>query len=360
MEMNSKKVVGVFFGGKSGEHEVSIESAISVINHLRREKYLIVPIYIRKDNSIGDAKSALKGKINEEGVYFSRVNIRRGEEGSLIKFSWYENEIEREFDFFLPVLHGPYGEDGTIQGLFEMADVPYWGCDVGASAVGMDKVLMKYLFIGNKLPVVDFVSFEFEEFRKNEEKILEDIGRKLNYPLFVKPARMGSSVGISKVKDEKFLRDAILLAFKHDYKVLVENGVEKAREIECSVMGNFEVYSSFPGEIIPAKEFYDYEAKYGGLDSKLLIPAPLKEGTVSEIRDLAIRAFKSIGGKGFARVDFLLDKDENIFINEINTIPGFTTISMFPKLWGYSGLKYEDLLDKLIELGFKLFKEKGR
>ncbi len=356
--VNNKLFVGVFFGGKSGEHEVSIESAISVINNLNSERYIIIPIYIRKDNSMGDARELLGEKIKNDGVIFSEIFIEKGGKDSFLKIFWFDGKEKKDFDFFIPVLHGPYGEDGTIQGLLEMAGVPYWGCGVGGSSVGMDKVLMKYVFKGKGIPIVDFVDFESFDFEKNGEEILDMIERKLSYPLFVKPARMGSSVGIRKVKNRDELKSGIDEALKYDFKIVVEEGVKNVREIECSVLGNFEIEASFPGEILPAKEFYDYEAKYGNLDSKLLIPAPLDDEKISEIRELAKKAFKAIDGKGFGRVDFLMDDRGNIFLNEINTIPGFTTISMFPKLWEYSGISFSELLDRIIKLGIEIFKEK--
>lgn len=357
---NNRLVVGVFFGGKSGEHEISIESGISVIKHLDREKYIVIPIYIRKDNSIGSSEEVLKGKLEGYDVIFSEISIEKGKKNSFLDIFWLDGKEKRKFDFFLPVLHGPYGEDGTIQGLFEMACVPYWGCGVGGSSVGMDKVLMKYVFKGNNLPIVDFIDFDGVEFRENERKILNKIEEKLSYPLFIKPARMGSSVGISKVKKRDNLKEGIYEALKYDHKILVEKSVENVREIECSVLGNFNIRTSLPGEIISAKEFYDYEAKYGNLNSKLLIPAPLTEKQINTVRELAKKAFKAIDGKGFARVDFLIDINGNIFLNEINTIPGFTTISMFPKLWEHSEISYSKLLDEIIELGFEIFKERNR
>jgi len=251
-----------------------------------------------------------------------------------------------EIDIYFPLLHGPYGEDGTIQGLLELAGVPYVGSGVVGSALGMDKAFMKMAFEKEGLPVV-----KYRVLRKWERINMEDIKREFNLPLFVKPANLGSSVGISKVKDWNQLGDALKRAFSHDYKILVEQGI-KAREIECSVLGNEDPQASLPGEVIPYREFYDYEDKYIEGKTRFKIPVKLSKEVEEKIKNFAIRAFKAVEAWGFARVDFFL-QENSIFVNEINTIPGFTEISMFPKLWEASGVPFKELIRRLIKLGFE-------
>jgi D-alanine-D-alanine ligase len=267
-------------------------------------------------------------------------------------------------DVIFPVLHGTFGEDGTIQGLLELADIPYVGAGVLGSAAGMDKDIMKSLFIAAGIPIVKHVTLLRSMWEKEPKKVAKLVG-KLKYPVFVKPANLGSSVGISKAHNRKELGPAIEEAAKFDRKIVIEQGVggakEKAREIECSVLGNDEPAASVPGEIVPGKEFYDYTAKYVDEGSQLIIPAKLSKSETKKVQDLAIAAFKAVDCSGLARVDFLMDpKTRKIYLNEINTMPGFTAISMYPKLWAASGLAYADLIDRLIQLGIERHEDKKK
>jgi D-alanine-D-alanine ligase len=361
----NKLRVGVIFGGRSGEHEVSLRSAESVINALDRDRYEVVPIAINKQGkwlSVGDATNLLPSQVmksaNQSVALFGDPTER-----GLTRFNKEGRNQEREqLDVIFPVLHGTYGEDGTIQGLLEMADVPYVGCGVLASATGMDKVVMKRLFREAGLPLVEFTSFLRTQWEADplliELRVTEEIG----FPCFVKPANLGSSVGISKAVDAKSLNQAIALAAKYDRKIVVERGVD-AREIEVSVLGNDQPLASLPGEIVPqTAEFYDYQAKYiNDNGARLVIPAELDQETTAQLQQLAVRAFQAIDGAGLARVDFFLERSTNkVLVNEINTLPGFTSISMYPKLWEASGVSYGQLLDRLIELAFERHREKAR
>jgi D-alanine-D-alanine ligase len=262
-------------------------------------------------------------------------------------------------DVIFPMLHGPYGEDGTIQGLLELANVPYVGCGVLASAVGMDKAMMKIAFAGRGLPSCAYRVVLRHEWEKQPEAIVVDLEKALRFPMFVKPANLGSSVGISKAKDAAGLREAMTLAGSYDRKIVIEAAVPNAREIECAVLGNDEAEASVAGEIIPSREFYDYEAKYLDEGSKAVIPADLPKKTADQVRKLAVEAFKAIDGAGMSRVDFLLERGTSrLFVNEVNTIPGFTTISMFAKLWAASGVDYPTLLDRLIALAVQRHADK--
>jgi D-alanine-D-alanine ligase len=264
-----------------------------------------------------------------------------------------------KLDVVFPVLHGPYGEDGTVQGLLELANVPYVGAGVLASAVGMDKAVMKLVFAAKGLPICDYEVVLKRDWRRGERAILQAVVTRLGFPVFVKPANLGSSVGISKAKDAAELRTAIELAAQFDRKIVIEAAVPKAREIEVAVLGNDDPEASVPGEIIPSREFYDYEAKYVSDDSRTLVPAPIDEARTTEVRALAIAAFKAIDGAGMARVDFLLAGDSHVlYLNEVNTIPGFTAISMYSKMWEASGLPYAQLLDRLIALAIERHAEK--
>jgi D-alanine-D-alanine ligase len=357
--------VGVIFGGRSGEHEVSLRSAESIINALDRDKYEIVPIAITKRGqwlASSEATNLLPSAVIESAD--ERVAIYGDPtERGLARFSKEGKVGGRDsLDVVIPVLHGTYGEDGTIQGLLEMADVPYVGCGVLASAAGMDKVVMKRLFREAGLPIVDFTHFLRTQWEANpsaiESRVMEEIG----FPCFVKPANLGSSVGISKAVDAGSLNAAIVIAAKFDRKIIVEKGVD-AREIEVSVLGNDEPIASLPGEIVPqTAEFYDYKAKYVDAEgARLAIPAELSEARTAEIQPLAIRAFQAIDGSGLGRVDFFLERETGrLLVNEINTMPGFTSISMYPKLWEASGIGYGQLIDRLIELAFERHREKSR
>lgn len=357
--MAEKLKLGILFGGRSGEHEVSVMSAKSVYEALDRNKFIPLLIGISKEGNWYLIK-------NEQEI-FSRGFIGQGAgvpvtinaQPSRRNFVSLDGSEVPELDVVFPVLHGTFGEDGTIQGLLELARIPYVGAGVMASAVGMDKVMMKRVFRQAGLPVVNDVCVSRRSFREREPEVLDIIERNIRYPCFVKPANMGSSVGVTKAVNREELRTALAEAARFDFKIIVEQGVS-AREIECSVLGNENVQCSIPGEIIPAGEFYDYEAKYKNAQSKLLIPAPLTETQTGQIRELAARVFKAVDCSGLARVDFFVTKDTGeIFVNEINTMPGFTTISMYPKLWTASGLAYDKLITRLVELAFEKYQEKG-
>lgn len=356
--------VGVILGGRSGEHEVSLVSAQSVMNAMDKEKYEIVPIGITKEGrwiAGGDPVAALKGLPAEDTRHTALLGdpTQRG----LVPYDAMQ-AVERaapvELDVIFPVLHGPYGEDGTVQGLLELADIPYVGAGVLGSALGMDKAVMKDVFKAHGLPIVRYRVYKRRDLDRNPKRIEDEIEQELGYPCFVKPANLGSSVGVSKVHDRDELAPALRLAASYDRKIVVEEGIN-AREIECSVLGNDEPEASVLGEIIPCNEFYDYNAKYIDDRSELVIPAPLPDDLAQRIRQLAIRAFLALDCAGMARVDFLLDRETlDVYVNEVNTIPGFTAISMYPKLWEASGLPYPALIDRLIELALERHEEKRR
>jgi D-alanine-D-alanine ligase len=375
--------IGVLYGGRSGEHEVSLASAASVFANLDRARYEPVPIRIDKDGrwTIADrpptAMSA--GDVIEHARLEAARPARLAREVHLVPRPSDEPilSIDRSpsrgadagqalvtglnVDVIFPVLHGPYGEDGTIQGLLELANVPYVGAGVLASAIGMDKEMMKVVFAARGLPICAYRVVLRHEWERRRDEITARLPELLGFPLFVKPANLGSSVGISKAKDAAGLREAIDLAGTFDRKIVVEAAVPDAREIECAVLGNDTPEASVPGEVIPSREFYDYEAKYLDSGSQTLIPADLPAATADEIRRLSIAAFQAIDGAGMARVDFLLARGTGgIFINEVNTIPGFTTISMYSKLWAASGVPYPALLDRLIALALERHAEKQR
>ena len=385
--------VGILFGGRSGEHEVSLLSAASVLNAIDKEKYDVVPIGITKDGrwlTAEHAEHLLQGKLMLEPRNLragdpettpSAAVLARGEsvvvppepvhrQSGLVPFQTDAAMMRRasdraiNVDVIFPVLHGTFGEDGTIQGLLELADIPYVGAGVLGSAAGMDKDIMKSLFIAAGIPIVKHVTLLRSMWEKEPKKVAKLVA-KLKYPVFVKPANLGSSVGISKAHNRKELGPAIEEAAKFDRKIVIEQGVggakEKAREIECSVLGNDEPAASVPGEIVPGKEFYDYTAKYVDEGSQLIIPAKLSKSETKKVQDLAIAAFKAVDCSGLARVDFLMDpKTRKIYLNEINTMPGFTAISMYPKLWAASGLAYADLIDRLIQLGIERHEDKKK
>jgi len=367
--------VGVIYGGRSGEHEVSVASAASIIKYLDRSRYEPVPIRIEKDGrwTLADkAPTAISAADVIEHVRLEAARpVRPGREAHLVAHPGSETllTIDRHapqpvvaglaLDVVFPVLHGPYGEDGTVQGLLELANVPYVGAGVLASAVGMDKAVMKLVFAANRLPICDYEVVLKRDWQRDERAILQKVVNRLGFPVFVKPANLGSSVGISKAKHVAELRAAIKLAAEFDRKIVIEAAVSQAREIEVAVLGNDEPEASVPGEIITSREFYDYEAKYISDDSRTLIPAPLDDAQAAGVRALAIAAFKAIDGAGMARVDFLLAGDSQVlYLNEVNTIPGFTTISMYSKMWAASGLPYARLLDRLIALALERHAEK--
>jgi D-alanine-D-alanine ligase len=391
--MMKKFRVGILFGGRSGEHEVSLLSAASVLQAIDKNKFEVVPIGITKEGrwlTASEAERLLQGKPIEEARPLRAGDpeatpgaavLAKGEavvvppepihrENGMVPFQTAplaRRAADRAInvDIIFPVLHGTFGEDGTIQGLLELADIPYVGAGVLGSAAGMDKDVMKALFHSAGLPIVQHVTILRGNWEGEPKKIEKLVEKKLKYPLFVKPANLGSSVGISKARNRKELGPAIYEAAKFDRKIIVEEGVggakNKAREIECSVLGNDRPQASVPGEIVPSKEFYDYTAKYLDEGSQLIIPAKLTKSETKKVQELAIRAFQAVDCAGLARVDFLMDpKTRKLFVNEINTMPGFTAISMYPKLWAASGLPFPQLIDKLIQLGLERHQEKKK
>lgn len=359
----NKLKIGVIFGGRSAEHEVSLVSAASVIKNLDKSKYEVILIGISKVGrwlSSGDTLKLLK-KGNKGNQEVEKILIPDPNQKSLVKVDEHfaTHQQKTKIDVILPMLHGPYGEDGTIQGLFELANIPYVGAGVLGSSAGMDKVVQKQILRQKGLPVVNWVHFLKKDWFRNKQGIIKEIKNNIKFPLFVKPANMGSSVGITKVHHQKELTPAINLALKYDRKVLAEKAVEPNRDIEVSVLGNDSPKASVPGEIVSSNEFYDYDAKYVDGKSKAVVPAPLSKQLTKQIRQLAVEAFKALDCAGMARVDFLL-KGNKVWINELNTIPGFTSISMYPKLWEATGISYPKLLDKLIALAMERHREKNQ
>jgi D-alanine-D-alanine ligase len=390
--------VGILFGGRSGEHEVSLLSAASVLEAIDKDKYEVVPIGITPAGhwlTAADAENLLQGKLVIEPRQLRAGDpkttqpaavLARGEavvvppepvarQSGLVPFQTEGGLTRRasdraiNVDVIFPVLHGTFGEDGTIQGLLELADIPYVGAGVLGSAAGMDKDIMKSLFIAAGIPIVKHVTILRSAWEKEPKKVQKLVERTLRYPVFVKPANLGSSVGISKAHGLRELGPAIEEAARFDRKIVIEQGVggkkNKAREIECSVLGNDEPVASLPGEIVPVKEFYDYDAKYLEEGSELIIPAKLSKAETKKVQELAIRSFKAVDCSGLARVDFLIEPGaqntaRKIYVNEINTMPGFTAISMYPKLWAASGLEYSELIDRLIQFGLERHAEKLR
>ena len=368
--MPQRLKVGVLFGGRSAEHEVSLRSAAAVVAALDRNKYDVIPIKIERDGSwqlpAASEHAFLEGVAGKErqstGLLAdptaSRLLVRFGSQAPESQPGWGTRPELGRLDVVFPVLHGPYGEDGTVQGFLEMTGIPYVGAGVVASAVAMDKALMKALFRERGLPVLPCRVVLRHEWEGSEGQVVSDVEEALTYPVFVKPANMGSSVGVTKVDTREDLAPALKEAFRYDRKALVEQGVD-AREIEVSVLGNDEPQASLPGEIVPAGDFYDYQAKYVD-DSELLIPAPLDARTTQRAQELAVEAFRAVDASGMGRVDlFLLRSNESLMVNEINTIPGFTSISMYPKLWEASGLRMSKLVDRLIELALERARKKA-
>jgi D-alanine-D-alanine ligase len=385
--------VGVLFGGRSGEHEVSLLSAASVLNAIDKDKYDVVPIGITKEGrwvTAAHAERLLKGEKAPEPRHLragdpqataAAAVLAKGEgvvvppipshdHSALVPFENAAPQVHAasnaiDVDIIFPVLHGTFGEDGTIQGLLELADIPYVGPGVLGSAAGMDKDVMKHLFRDAGLPIVKHVTVLRSTWREQTKKVRKLIEGALKYPVFVKPANLGSSVGISKVHDSSELAAALNEAAQFDRKLVIEQGVggksAKAREIECSVLGNDDPVASVPGEIVPIKEFYDYDAKYLVDGSRPIIPADLPKAKLKEVQKLAVVAFRAVDCAGLARVDFLMDpRSGKIYVNEINTMPGFTSISMYPKLWAASGVDYSGLIDRLIQLALERHQDKAK
>ena len=390
--------VGILFGGRSGEHEVSLLSAASVFNAIDKNKYEVVPIGITKQGhwvTAADAQRLLQGKAadheerhlragdpeatpaaavlaNGESVVVPPEPQRPGSSMTAFQTDASTHALVRRaadrainVDIVFPVLHGTFGEDGTIQGLLELADLPYVGAGVLGSAAGMDKDIMKALFRAAALPIVKHVTILRSDWEAEPKKVQKLVESTLKYPVFVKPANLGSSVGISKARERKELGPAIDEAAKFDRKIVIEQGVggrkQKAREIECSVLGNDKPQASVPGEIVPGQEFYDYNAKYLDEGSQLIIPAKLSKMETKRVQQLAIAAFKAVDCSGLARVDFLMEPNSRkIYLNEINTMPGFTSISMYPKLWAATGVTYPELIERLIGFGLERHEEKKK
>ena len=359
MAENKRLRVGVIFGGRSGEHEVSLASAASVIRALDPEKYEAVPIGIAKDGRwfIGTSAQKMLPDVLRQG---HRVMLSADPSvGALLPLEERAAGSQR-VDVIFPVLHGTFGEDGTVQGLLDLAGLPYVGSGVIGSAVGMDKDMAKRLFLQAGLPVGEFLAILRSEWESGRERIVKAVAKKFRFPLFVKPAALGSSVGMTKVHKREELPAALDLAAEFAQKILVERNI-RGREIEVSVLGNDEPKASVPGEIIPHREFYDYTAKYLEEGTRLEIPAKLTKAQVRRFQDYAVRAFRCLECRGMARVDFFLEKPSGrIYLNEINTIPGFTSISMYPKLWEASGIPYRELIDRLIQLSLADHREKQR
>ena len=346
--------VGVIYGGRSGEHEVSVASAASIFRYLDLGRYEAIPIRIEKSGHWTLGARAPDALSAAEVIEHGRTEVLQPVEPSAAVAS-------TRLDVVFPVLHGPYGEDGTVQGLLELANVPYVGAGVLGSAVGMDKAVMKTLFAASGLPIVRHLVVLRRDWERAAPATTRQVADDLGYPVFVKPANLGSSVGISKARSDAELAKAMDLALQFDRKIVIEAGVQDAREIECAVLGNDDPQASVPGEIIPSREFYDYEAKYLDEGSQLLIPAPLSPAEAADIRRLAVDAFRAVEGAGMTRVDFLMARATGaIFLNEVNTIPGFTTISMYPKLWDASGVPYPALLDRLIALALERHADKQK
>ncbi len=339
--------VGVIFGGRSGEHEVSLLSARAVITALDRSNYEVVPLGITKEGRWVLATESLA--LMRAGELPNLMLEGGGEETHGIVLN-PDPTLDRSIDVVFPVLHGTYGEDGTIQGLLELANIPYVGAGVVGSAVSMDKGMMRVLFAAEGLPLAPWVTITSNRWQREREQVIAEIAETIGYPCFVKPANLGSSVGVSKAKNCEELVRAMAIASDYDRRIVIEQAVTNPREIECSVLGNDDPIASVPGEIKPGNEFYDYEAKYLNDNSQLVIPASLADHQVECIKRYAVKAFQAVDCAGMARVDFFIDTEGKILVNEINTIPGFTQISMYPKLWEASGIPFHQLVERLIEL----------
>lgn len=360
--MNNKIRVGIIFGGKSAEHEVSLQSAKNVIETINKDKYDVILIGIDKKGK-WYLNDSLKYLLNETDPKLIGLNksekkvtlIPSSDKAKLINLS--NNNSQIKLDVVFPIMHGTYGEDGTIQGMLKLLDIPYVGAGVLGSAVGMDKDVMKRLLRDANIPIAKFVVLRKYELTKID---FQTVKNKLGLPFFVKPANLGSSVGVSKVKNKDEFEKAIKNAFEYDNKILIEEYI-KGREIECSVLGNENPVASLPGEVIPKHEFYSYEAKYIDENgSSLQIPAKLDKNVMKNIQQTAVKAFEVLCCEGMARVDFFLKENGDVYVNEINTIPGFTKISMYPKLWEISGISYSKLIDKLIQLALERYEKEKK
>lgn len=366
-----KICVGVLFGGRSGEHEVSLASARSILEQIDRRRYEVVPIGVTKQGEWivgGDPLHMLSASLSNDATPATLLAdpSRRGlwNLKATAESETEEHAItavrQARLDVVFPVLHGTYGEDGTVQGLLELAGVAYVGSGVLASALAMDKAVANDVFRAHGLPVAPYIVVRRKAWQQGPTQVIERIETALSYPIFVKPANLGSSVGISKVHDRGELPQALDLAARYDRKLLIQLGIE-AREIEVSVLGNDDPIASVPGEVIPSREFYDYQAKYIDEDSELVIPARLDEQTIRCVREMAVAAYQALDCAGMARADFFLERPTGkLWLNELNTIPGFTQISMYPKLWEATGISYPELIDRLIGLAIERFEDRGR
>jgi D-alanine-D-alanine ligase len=367
---SDKKIrIGLIFGGRSGEHEVSLSSANSVMSHLDRNKYEVVPIGITKTGAwlLGSDPQKLLAaeqgaQVDAEPEVTTSVTLT-GDPNVRRLIPLQSGEPLRDngvLDVIFPVMHGTTGEDGALQGLLEVANVPYVGCGVLGSALGMDKEKMKMIFQNVGLPIVDYLVYRRHEWERSPEAILDAIEQRLGYPNFVKPANLGSSVGINKAHNRAELEHAMRVAAEYDRKIIIEHGIN-CRELECGVLGNNEPIASVVGEVVASNEFYDYRAKYIDNQSRITIPADIPQATAEEVRRQAVKAFIALDLSGLSRVDFFLEKETGqVYINEVNTLPGFTQISMYPQLWEASGIPYEELLDRLIELAIERHSDQQR
>ncbi len=372
--MAKKLRVGVIFGGRSGEHEVSIRSARAVIESIDRKKYDVLPIAISKEGKWlppaeaakllpPSAHSFLPADFAAQGRGDVAILGDPSHQGLISLAATHRPAASEQLDVVFPVLHGPFGEDGTVQGLLEMANVPYVGCGVLASACGMDKVAMKLLFRQAGLPIGEYMWFLRSQWQSNPASVTRRIARDIRFPCFVKPANLGSSVGVSKAADKTGLIESLKLAARYDRKIIVEAALD-AREIECAVIGNDEPQASLPGEYVvydEAARFLDYDEKYTDTGHvKFVVPAPLSKTMISRIQRMAIEVFKSVDAAGLARVDFFLTRDgQKLLVNELNTMPGLTEVSGYPKMWEASGMQFSRVLDRLIELAFERHKDKS-
>jgi D-alanine-D-alanine ligase len=363
MAKSRKISLGILFGGKSGEHEVSLTSAASVISALDPDKYAITAIGITKSGRLAAAqevRAMLPPHLHTRVSFHTALEAATSGVRMLSSTSPQHKGSMNRPEIIFPLLHGPYGEDGTIQGLLEIAGLPYIGCEVLASALGMDKDVSKRIFLQAGLPVLPFIVLYSKKLPMKLESIRRAAEGQFEYPLFSKPANLGSSVGVRKIHSRSEFGAALKYSAQFDRKVILEKGIN-ARELECAVLGNDDPKASTVGEVIPAREFYDYEAKYIDPCSRLEIPAQIEAAKLEEIRKLAVRAFHAIGGAGLARVDFFMDRrNSKIYLNEINTMPGFTPISMYAKLWAASGISFPNLVQELIRLGFERYEERTR
>src|SRR6266568_2649200 len=368
-EGKKKLRIGLFFGGRSGEHEVSLASAKSVMENLDKDKFEVVPIGITKEGSWLLGVDPVRLLAAEQDVT-PDANLEQTTAVTLTGDPTLRRLIPVQggeplgsggsIDVLFPVMHGTYGEDGSLQGLMDMANVPYVGCGVLGSALGMDKEKMKMVFQSVGLPIVDYVVYRRNEWERSPETIMDAIEQRFGYPCFVKPVNLGSSVGVSKAHSREELEHAINVAAEYDRKIIIERAID-CREVECAVLGNDEPIASVVGEVISSNEFYDYRAKYIDNKSQTIIPANIPQATAEEVRRQSVQAFLALDLSGLARVDFFIEKESGqVYINEVNTLPGFTTISMYPKLWEASGLPYAQLLDRLIELAIERHQDKQR